>query len=64
MKFFSAAQSISARNLRVSCGIRNITLIVIFRVFFAFFEFRFIVIEAHIAELSIFLPLFSLWCRI
>jgi hypothetical protein len=64
MKFFLAVQSISARNLRVPCGMRNIILTVIFRVSFALFGFRPITIEAHIVELSIFLLSFSLSCRI
>ena len=64
MKFFSAAQSINARNVRVSCGVRNITLAIIFRVSLAFFRFRLIITEAHIIGPSIFLPLFSLICRI
>jgi hypothetical protein len=64
MKFSSVAQSINARNLRVPCDMRNITLVIIFRVFFAFFRFRFIVIKAHIIEPSIFLSFFSLSCKI
>jgi hypothetical protein len=64
MKFFSAVQSISARNLRVFYGIRSITLIIILRVSFASFKFRSIVIEAHMIKLFIFLFFFSLSCRI
>jgi hypothetical protein len=64
MKFSSAVQSISARNLRVPCGIRNIILVVIFRISFALFGFRFIITKAHVIEPSIFLPFFSLSCRI
>jgi hypothetical protein len=63
MKFSSAVQSINARNLRVFCGMRNITLIVILRVFLISFGFRPIAIEAHMVELSIFFLNLFLRCR-
>jgi hypothetical protein len=64
MKFSSAVQSINTRNLRVSYGMRNIILIIILRVSLAFSRFRPIATKAHMVKLSIFLPLFSLSCRI
>jgi hypothetical protein len=64
MKFSSAAQSINARNLRVPYDMRNIILVIIFRVSLTPSEFRFIAIEAHIIKLSIFLPPSSLSCKI
>jgi hypothetical protein len=61
IKFFSAVQSINARNLRVSCGIRNIILAIILRVSLAPFGFRSIIIKAHMVKLSISYLLFR--CR-
>jgi hypothetical protein len=46
------------RNLRVFCDMRSTILIVIFRVFFVPFKFRFIAIEAHMIESFIFLSFF------